>query len=335
MSTITLAHGNGGTRMRELVDNVFASKLANTILNTDLDAAHLNLTGTNWAMTTDGFTVQPLFFPGGTIGSLAIHGTINDLAVAGAEAKYLSLSAIIEEGLQTEELEHIVDDMAVAARDAKIQVVTGDTKVVPRGHGGGIYFTTTGIGKKLETLTLNYYQLKANDAILVSGPVGNHGIAVMMAREAFGLRSDIKSDSANIFPFVNALTQISKPSAVKQLRDPTRGGVNMVLQDWTRCSGLGINLSEEQLPIEPAVKAVCEMLGYDPFNLACEGRVMAVVESNYVDEILTHWQKLPNGEQAAQIGTFVSSHTQVVMHTPIGGQRILQALEDEPLPRIC
>ncbi|SMF20501.1 Hydrogenase maturation protein, carbamoyl dehydratase HypE [Alteromonadaceae bacterium Bs31] len=332
---ISLAHGNGGVYMRELIDDIFASKLHNDFLNTEHDAAHLKLNNSDWAMTTDGFTVQPLFFPGGNIGSLAIHGTVNDLAVSGAKAKYLSLNAFLEEGLDITDLEIIVSSMAIAAKEAQIDIVTGDTKVLPFGHGGGIYFATTGIGERLKNLRLNHSNIQPGDKILVSGPIGNHGIAVMMAREAFGLSSDITSDSANIYPFVECLNALNTPEKIKCLRDPTRGGLNMLVQDWSRNTKLGVMLKEDQLPIEPAVASVCNMLGYDPFNLACEGRVLAAVSPELAQDVLQLWRELECGEQASCVGEFTCEHKQVVMETSIGGQRILQALEDEPLPRIC
>jgi len=335
MTNITLAHGNGGLRMRELIDSIFASQLANPFLNTEKDAAFLNLEAKEWAMTTDGFTVQPLFFPGGNIGSLAVHGTVNDLAVSGAEPRYLSLNAIIEEGLSLKDLEKIVASMATAAKEANVHIVTGDTKVVPKGQGGGVYFATTGIGEKMAALQLDEQRICAGDRILVSGPIGNHGIAVMMAREAFGLHSDIVSDSATVWPLVHALTTLENISAVKFLRDPTRGGLNMVLQDLSRSSALGVDLHENQLPIEPAVQSVCNMLGYDPFNLACEGRVVAVIAADMADTVLSVWRDLKQGENTAIIGEFTHEHQRVVMQTPIGGQRLMLPLEDEPLPRIC
>jgi len=332
---ITLAHGNGGLLMRELVEECFARKLANTHLNTDLDAAQLNLAGTQWAMTTDGFTVQPLFFPGGNIGSLAIHGTVNDLAVSGARARYLSLNAFIEEGLSFSELDNIISAMASAANEAKISIVTGDTKVVPRGHGGGIYFATTGIGEKLPEFQLHPNRLQAGDKVIISGPIGNHGIAVMMAREDFGLHSEIQSDSANVWPLVAALRQLKNPNAVKLLRDPTRGGLNMVVHDWSHFSKLGIELCEHSLPIQPAVNTVCNILGYDPLSLACEGRIVAAVESSIAEDVIARWRNQPLGQEAAVIGELTNAHQQVVINTTIGGQRLLSPLEDEPLPRIC
>lgn len=335
MQTITLAHGNGGLRMRELVDELFAKRLANPWLNTDDDAANLSFDTRDWCMTTDGFTVQPLFFPGGNIGSLAIHGTINDLAVAGARPRYLSLNAIIEEGLAFSELEKIIDSMACSARDAQVHIVTGDTKVVPHGQGGGVYFVTTGIGPRLPQLQLNKKAITPGDCILVSGAIGNHGIAVMMAREEFGLSSDIISDSANIFPLVEIISHIDGATHIKRLRDPTRGGLNMVMQDWARTSQLGINLFEETLPIEPSVQSVCDMLGYDPFNLACEGRIVAAVDASIADAVCNTWRTTPLGAHSAVIGQFTDTHQRVVMQTGIGGQRVLQPLEDEPLPRIC
>ncbi|WP_045855695.1 hydrogenase expression/formation protein HypE [Teredinibacter purpureus] len=335
MPTVTLAHGNGGLRMRELIDDVFASRLANEYLNTNNDAAFLNLDGERWAMTTDGFTVQPLFFPGGNIGSLAVHGTVNDLAVSGAKPFYLSLNAFIEEGTEFSQLEKIIDAMALAATAANIHIVTGDTKVVPNGNGGGVYFATTGIGKRVKQLMLDDTRIQAGDAIIVSGPIGNHGIAVMMAREDFGLSTNILSDSGNVWPLVNALCSLATPAHIKLLRDPTRGGLNMVVQDWNRTTHIGIDLFEQALPIEPAVQSVCNILGYDAFNLACEGRIIAVVDARTADSVCSRWKNLREGKGTAIIGRFTSHHSRVVMNTKMGGARVLLPLEDEPLPRIC
>jgi len=285
-------------------------------------------------MTSDSFTVQPLFFPGGNIGSLAIHGTVNDLSVTGAKPRYLSLNAIIEEGLNSEVLEMLVDSIASAAQQAEVHIVTGDTKVVPRGHGGELYLITTGLGQP-QGFNLQAGAIKSGDIVIISGPVGNHGIAVMMAREEFGLSGTVSSDSANVWPLVNALnTPIYKP-AVKLMRDPTRGGLNTVLQDWSRMTHLGIEIDESTIPVDTAVQSVCDLLGYDPINLACEGRVVAVIDKTLAEQACAQWRCCEHGQNACIIGQFTDSHTQVVLNTPLGGQRVLHPLIDDPLPRIC
>lgn len=334
MPNITLAHGNGGVLTRELIDEIFAARLRNSLLDTDADAANLHLSSSRWAMTTDSFTVQPLFFPGGNIGSLAIHGTVNDLSVAGARPRFLSLNAIIEEGFSFEQLTRIVDSMAQAARHSGVSIVTGDTKVVPQGQGGGIYLATTGIGEHL-LFDLDARRITPGDCLLVSGPIGNHGIAVMMAREEFGLSSSITSDSNNVFPLIEVLDNSELKTSVKLLRDPTRGGLNMVLQDWNRTTALGISLEQNAIPVEAQVQTVCDLLGYEPINLACEGRVVAVVAQTAAEAICRQWQQTAEGRNAAIIGHFTQHHQQVIFNTPIGGQRVLQPLINDPLPRIC
>jgi hydrogenase expression/formation protein HypE len=278
---IALAHGNGGRFMRELIDEIFARHLGNPELDVQADAVPLALNGSEVMFTTDGFTVQPLEFPGGNIGSLAVHGTTNDLAVAGATPKYLSLNAFIEEGMEIATLERIIKTLASTAKAIGVEVVAGDTKVLRRGEGGGLYLATTGIGiRNPKKLGLNL--IKDGDVILVSGPIGDHGISVMLAREEFGLHGEVKSDA---------------------VRDP--------------------------------VQSVCEMLGYDPMYLACEGRVVAVVSPDEAEQLLQRWRALPDGKEAAIIGSVNRSNKHVLLHTELGGERILEELEDDPLPRIC
>jgi hydrogenase expression/formation protein HypE len=329
---ILLAHGNGGRRMRELIDEVFARHLANPWLDTRADAAALPIQGNEIVITTDGFTVQPLEFPGGDIGSLAVHGTVNDLAVAGATPLYLSLNAFIEEGLAIAQLERIVASLALAARQAGVQVVTGDTKVVRRGEGGGLYLATTGVGTRDPQLRLGLDRVRLGDAVLVSGPVGDHGIAVMLAREEFGLRGDVASDSASVFPLCQALLDLQ---GLRFMRDPTRGGLVTVAHDIATATQAQLRLDELQIPVRDPVRSVCEMLGYDPLYLACEGRAVAVVSRDSAREALARWRGMPQGGQAAIVGTLVSGRPGVVLATELGGERMLDELEDEPLPRIC
>jgi hydrogenase expression/formation protein HypE len=334
MKTISLAHGNGGRYMRELIEEVFARQLANPVLNVQADAVALplDMTGQELMFTTDSFTVKPLEFPGGNIGSLAVHGTVNDLAVAGATPHYLSLNAIIEEGLEVEQLERIVASLAAAAQEAGVRIAAGDTKVVPRGEGSGLYLATTGVGLKPAGLQLGLDQIRAGDRLLVSGPVGDHGVAVMLAREQFGLSGELHSDSANVLALTRALLQMP---GLRFMRDPTRGGLAGILCEIQRATGLGLRLQADAIPIRDPVNAVCEMLGYDPLYLACEGRVLAVLDAAHAENALAAWRELEQGSEAALIGEVDSSQQRVVMQTPLGGERVLEELEDEPLPRIC
>ncbi len=329
---ISLAHGNGGRYMRELIESVFARHLSNPLLDIRADAVPLPLDGGEVMFTTDGFTVQPLEFPGGDIGSLAVHGTVNDLAVSGAKPLYLSLNAFIEEGLEVALLDRVIASLARAAKEAGVQVACGDTKVVRRGEGGGLYLATTGVGIKDRSLKLGMDKIQPDDAILVSGPIGDHGIAVMFAREQFGLRGDLQSDCASVWPLTSALLNIP---GLRFMRDPTRGGLAMIANEISRATGLGVRLMQPTIPIRPPVSSVCEMLGYDPLYLACEGRVVAVVAADMADATLAAWKKLPQGKDAAIIGRIENSKPHVVLETELGGERVLEELEDDPLPRIC
>ncbi|HEY9199033.1 MAG TPA: hydrogenase expression/formation protein HypE [Gammaproteobacteria bacterium] len=329
---ISLAHGNGGRYMRELIDGIFARHLGNPALDTQADAVPLSFDSGELLFTTDGFTVQPLEFPGGDIGSLAVHGTTNDLAVAGGLPRYLSLNAFIEEGLDVIVLDRIIASLARAAREIGVQVAAGDTKVVRRGEGGGLYLATTGIGTRLPGPAMGLKQIRAGDALIVSGPVGDHGIAVMLAREQFGLRGDLQSDAASVLPLTRTLLGFS---GLRFMRDPTRGGLATVCHEIQRATGLGVHIHQARIPIREPVQSVCEMLGYDPMFLACEGRVVAVVAPEQAEAALQALRALPDGAQASFIGHIDTQAQHVVLHTELGGQRILEELEDDPLPRIC
>ena len=329
---ITLAHGNGGRYMRELIDEIFARHLANDRLNVQVDAASLLLDSCKVVFTTDGFTVQPLEFPGGDIGSLAVHGTVNDLAVAGATPKYLALNAFIEEGLEIAQLERIVISLANAASQAGVKVVAGDTKVLRRGEGGGLYLATTGIGIRNPGFRLGLDQIRDGDAILVSGTVGDHGISVLLAREQFGLRGDLQSDSASVLPLTGVLAGID---GLRFMRDPTRGGLATVCHELLRTTQMGIRIHQAVIPIKDPVQSVCDMLGYDPLFLACEGRVVAIVDPDQAAYVLEKWRSMPEGSDAAVIGKIDAGLKTVVLQTALGGERILEELEDDPLPRIC
>ncbi len=319
--------------MRELIEVLFARHLKNPTLDVQADAVTLPLDRhAELLFTTDGFTVQPLEFPGGDIGSLAVHGTTNDLAVSGAIPKYLSLNAFIEEGFEVAALERIIISIAEAAKAIDVAVVTGDTKVVRRGEGGGIYLATSGIGIKAAGVNLGMSQIEPGDRLLVSGPVGDHGIAVMLAREQFGLRGDLLSDAASVLPLTQALLNLP---GLRFMRDPTRGGLATVAHELCRGTGLRISLDESSIPLRDPVISVCDMLGYDPLYMACEVRVVAVVAADQADQALQRWRALPGGEQAQVIGETEHNDPYVVLHTELGGSRILDELEDDPLPRIC
>ncbi|HEY9050995.1 MAG TPA: hydrogenase expression/formation protein HypE [Gammaproteobacteria bacterium] len=328
---VTLAHGNGGRFMRELIDNVFKAALSDDYLNTTVDAATIALEDGDIMFTTDGFTVKPLEFPGGTIGSLAIHGTINDLSVSGATPKYLTLNAFIEEGMSFEMLERIIQDMSQAAKACNVHIVAGDTKVVPKQEGSGIYLATSGIGVKPKHIQLGMDKIKTGDKILVSGSIGDHGTAVMLAREQFGLSGDLKSDAANVFPLTSAILNIP---GLRFMRDPTRGGLATVCTEICHATSFGVYLYEQNIPLKDQVISVCEMLGYDPYYLACEGRVVAVVSADNADKALELWQQQPQGKDAVIIGN-ITEDNRVILETTLGGQRLLDELEDDPLPRIC
>lgn len=328
---ISLAHGNGGRYMRELIEEIFARHLSNPGLDVQADAVPLALNGSDVLFTTDGFTVQPLEFPGGNIGTLAVHGTTNDLAVAGATPRYLSLNAFIEEGMEVATLDRIIGSLAAAAKEIGVTVVAGDTKVLRRGEGGGLYLATTGIGIR-HPHPLGLDRIREGDMLLVSGPVGDHGIAVMLAREAFGLQGDVQSDAASVLPLTRAALEIE---GLRFMRDPTRGGLATVCHELQRATGMGVTINLPDIPVRDAVQSVCDMLGYDPLYLACEGRVVAVTDPAYAERLLQGWHALPEGTGAAIIGSLDRRHKQVLMKTALGGERILEELEDDPLPRIC
>jgi hydrogenase expression/formation protein HypE len=261
-----------------------------------------------------------------------VHGTANDLAVAGAIPKYLALNAFIEEGLEIAQLDRIVGSLAAAAREAGVEVVAGDTKVLRRGEGGGLYLATTGIGIRDAGFELGLDNIRDGDVLLVSGPVGDHGISVLLAREQFGLRGDLKSDSANVLPLTRAL---SGTQGLRFMRDPTRGGLATVCHELLKTTGMGIRIRQADIPIKDPVQSVCEMLGYDPLYLACEGRVVAITAPEAAQHVLATWRALPNGDQAAIFGEMDAGLGHVVLQTELGGERMLEELEDDPLPRIC
>jgi len=328
---VLLAHGNGGRYMRELIDEVFIAAFGDQAPDARCDAAALPQFDGTLMLTTDGFTVQPLEFPGGDLGALALHGSVNDLAVAGAEPRWLTLAVVLEEGLEIARLKRLVASFAGAARAAGARVMAGDTKVVPRGQGGGAYFSVSAIGPCLRP-GLAASRIEVGDALLVSGPVGDHGIAVMLAREDFELRGEVVSDCASVLPLCRALWPLP---GLRFLRDPTRGGVATVANEIVQACGYGLRLFESALPVRDSTRSVCEMLGYDPLYLACEGRVVGVVAADQADAALARWHALDGGRDAAIVGRIEGAAPIVVLQTTIGGERVLDELDDDPLPRIC
>lgn len=326
---VTLSHGNGGRLMRELVRTVFAARFGT---DTAADAAFVPPLDGEVAVTTDGFTVDPLVFPGGDLGSLAVNGTVNDLAVAGAVPRHLTLAAFLEEGLEIALLARLVASAADAAAATGVTVVAGDTKVLPRGSCGGAYFAVTGIGTRRAGLSLGLGAIRPGDRVLVSGTVGDHGTAVLLAREAFGLSGTLASDCASVLPLAEAAGGVP---GLRFMRDPTRGGLATVMHEIAAATGCGVRLEAAAVPVSDPVLGVAEALGYDPLYLACEGRVVAVAGPAAAEAILAAWRALPAGGGAAIVGEITRGEASVVLATPLGGERLLDELEDDPLPRIC
>jgi hydrogenase expression/formation protein HypE len=317
--------------MRELIDEVFARVLKNPFLDTTSDAVSLPApVGEQLVVTTDGFTVKPLEFPGGNIGSLAVHGTVNDLAVVGALPRFMTLSVFLEEGLEIAVLRRVAESLAAAAHESGVSVVAGDTKVVGRGECDGIYLSTTGIGFKSTDRSFALDRIRAGDRVLVSGPVGEHGAAIMLARQEFGLRGDLKSDAHSVLSEARALGSVV---GLRFMRDPTRGGLATVAHEIARATGLTVQLVESRIPVNDAVHSVCELLGFDPLYMACEGRIVAVVAPEAADAALDALLRV--APAAALIGELRAGGAQVVLETSFGGLRSLDELQDDPLPRIC
>lgn len=328
---ITLDYGSGGKKTSRLIENIIVPAFSNPALNALSDGAILPGAG-EIAFSTDSFVVDPIFFPGGDIGKLSVCGTVNDLAMCGAEPKYLSCAFIIEEGLESEKLEKIVASIRDAARSAGVQIVTGDTKVVERGRGDKIYINTAGIGV-MKYPGLSPRNIRPGDKVIVSGTVGDHGTAVMLARNGM-MQGELKSDCAALNGLADAI--LSLGAGVRVLRDPTRGGVATTLNEFTEGTALSIELEEEQIPVRPQVRAACDMLGLEPLYCANEGKLLAVVSPEDTERVLARMRELPEGADAAVIGTVSDRHPgRVVMKTAFGGTRILQKLAGAQLPRIC
>jgi hydrogenase expression/formation protein HypE len=330
---ITLAHGAGGKATHDLVEGLFVEELRNEALAPLGDSA-LVAGGGRLALTTDSYVVRPLFFPGGDIGELAVNGTVNDLAVAGARPLWLTAGFVLEEGLAVDDLRRVARSMAAAARRAGVAVVAGDTKVVERGRADGLYVTTAGVGVVPDGLALGPELVRAGDRVLLSGPIGDHGMAVMLARGDLGLEVDLASDSAPLHDLTAAL--LASGDGVRWMRDPTRGGLATTLVELAGAAGAGVRLEETAIPVRPEVHAACEVLGIDPLNVANEGRLVAVVGPEAEEAALAALRAHPLGREARAIGTVVEDAERlVVLETALGGARIVDMLVGDPLPRIC
>ena len=337
---IVLGHGSGGKLSAELIDKVFLSRFRNPLLEKLDDQATLTINGTRLAFTTDSFVVTPIFFPGGDIGTLAINGTVNDLAVGGATPLYLAAAFILEEGLPAAELARVADSMAQAARDAGVQLVTGDTKVVNRGKGDKVFITTTGIGHIERPTQLSADRARPGDKILLSGTIGDHGITILSQREGLEFESALQSDCAALHTMIRAMIDEADAAGnllgMRVMRDPTRGGVATVLNEIAGRSSVGMVLRESAIPVRDEVRGACEMLGLDPLYVANEGKLVAVVAPDIADRVLAAMQRHPLGANACIIGEVTEHpHGMVLMKTGVGGTRVVDVLFGEQLPRIC
>jgi len=335
--TIVMGHGAGGKMMNDLIQHLFASEFHNDLLAQLSDSTALELSADNaqrFAFSTDSFVVSPLFFPGGDIGELAVNGTVNDLAMSGAKPLFLSAGFILEEGLEMEMLGRITASMARACERAGVQIATGDTKVVNKGHGDGIYINTSGIGVIPAGVDISPQNAKPGDAILVSGTLGDHGIAIMSVREGLGFESQIQSDTAPLNGLVAEI--LAATQEVHCLRDATRGGLSAVLNELASASKMGIEFEEGKVPVHPAVNAACEMLGLDPFYIANEGKLVAFIPEAQAEKVLDVMRKNEYGKEAAIIGHVTEEHPgMVVAKTVIGSSRVVDLPAGELLPRIC
>jgi hydrogenase expression/formation protein HypE len=335
---IVLGHGSGGRLSANLLRDVFLPLFSNPVLDRLDDQAILQIGGSRIAFTTDSFVVQPLFFPGGDIGSLAVHGTVNDLAMGGATPLYLSASFIVEEGLPLETLRRIAGSMAAAALDAGVTIVTGDTKVVERGKGDGVFINTTGIGVVPEGVNLSANHARPGDLVILSGFIGDHGTAILASREGLEFETTILSDSAPLHGLVADMLAVSHE--LRCLRDPTRGGLSSALNEIAETSGVSIEIEEKRIPVREQVRGACELLGLDPLYVANEGKLVAIVAPEAADDVLAAMRLNPRGEDAVIIGVVGASASRsrpvrVTMRTAFGSSRIVDMLPGDQLPRIC
>ncbi|MEX2746170.1 hydrogenase expression/formation protein HypE [Rhizobium mongolense] len=332
---VDLSHGAGGRAMGQLIEGIFHKAFDNDWLRAGNDQSAFSVPGGRMVMTTDGYVVSPLFFPGGNIGTLAVHGTINDIAMAGAVPLYLSASFIIEEGFPFADLERIAQSMGAASREAGVPIITGDTKVVERGKADGVFISTAGVGMVPDGLDLRSDAARPGDAVIISGSIGDHGVAVMSKHENLEFDTDIASDSAALHGLVADMVAAGG-AHIRLMRDPTRGGIAATLNEIASQSRVGFRIDEDKIPLKPEVAAACEFLGLDPLNVANEGKLVAVVAPEGADAVLSAMRAHPLGSEAALVGHVVADDNCFVqMTTSFGGGRIVDWLSGEQLPRIC
>ncbi len=331
---VDMTHGGGGRAMAELISRLFAKHLGNPYLDAGHDAAVLPVQSGRPVLTTDGHVISPLFFPGGDIGSLAVHGTVNDIAMAGATPVALTASFILEEGFPLADLERVVQSMAMAAEEAGVPVVAGDTKVVEKGKGDGIFISTAGYGIAPDGVDIGPHRVRSGQAILLSGTIGDHGVAILSKRENLEFETEIQSDSASLHKMVAAM--VARVPGIALLRDPTRGGLGATLNEVAHAAKVGIMLDEAAIPMRADVSAACELLGLDPLYIANEGKLICICEEADVDTLLDVISSEPLGSEAARIGSVVEDDANLVqMETKFGGRRVVDWLVGEQLPRIC
>jgi len=331
---ITLAHGAGGKATHTLIDALFLETFRNPVLEAMEDQASFTIDGTRLAFTTDSFVVHPLFFPGGNIGDLAVNGTVNDLAVGGARPLFLSAAFVLEEGFPIADLQKIADSMALAAAAAGVQIVTGDTKVVQKGLCDGVYISTSGVGVIERPINLGASTVRPGDSVLVSGPIGDHGVTIMLARGELDIESDLQSDTASLAGLIGVL--LDATTGVRCMRDATRGGVATILNEVARAANVAVVVDERAVPTREEVRGASEILGIDPLYVACEGRLVVIVDGAETETALAALRSHPLGEGAAVIGTVKDDPpTLVLLKTEFGGTRIVDMLVGDPLPRIC
>lgn len=333
--TVLMAHGSGGTMMRDIIEQLFFEAYAGDTLRRGDDAATLDIAGGRVAFSTDTFVVTPHFFPGGDIGHLAVCGTVNDVATSGATPRYLSCGFVLEEGYPLDDLRRVCASMAATAKEAGVEIVTGDTKVVNRGHGDGIYINTAGIGELRDGVDLSASHIKPGDKVLVSGSIGDHGIAIISTREELSFSTRIESDAAPLNHMIAAVLDACPAGSVRAFRDPTRGGLASTLNEFASTAHVDIRVDEDEVPVHDQVRGACEMLGYDVFQVANEGKMVCVCAPEAADAALAAMRADKYGAEAAIIGEVLEGDGRVYLRTSFGSERILDMLVGEQLPRIC
>lgn len=333
--TVLMAHGSGGTMMRDIIEQLFFEAYAGDTLRRGDDAATLDIAGGRVAFSTDTFVVTPHFFPGGDIGHLAVCGTVNDVATSGATPRYLSCGFVLEEGYPLDDLRRVCASMAATAKEAGVEIVTGDTKVVNRGHGDGIYINTAGIGELREGIDLSASHIRPGDKVLISGSIGDHGIAIISTREELSFSTQIESDAAPLNHLITAVLDACPAGSVRAFRDPTRGGLASTLNEFASTAHVDIRVDEDEVPVHNQVRGACEMLGYDVFQVANEGKMVCVCASEVADAALAAMRADKYGAEAAIIGEVLEGDGRVYLRTSFGSERILDMLVGEQLPRIC